>query len=435
MKNSAFAASLAEREVKEKEGVGQRRKKIWQIPSSYHCSVIGSCLSRNDLKKIAAKKSFGFESNVDDFTVHRNLSAIAATRLPKTRALHKMLDLKYKAAIKRYDSLVSDGEILEQWRKDLQEAGNIAGAYWAVLTHPVPSDTLIDQVYGDCHMISYDIFSSYRRDVGQLRLLRRKIETLETKVEKNRNAFKREKENLRKELCQLQRGRGELLRQRLQAEKLQEENQALKNALDDAKVSEKIESLTDEVARLQALNKEMKEALLMADEKADDAVQLLDLAEQSAEEMQQGILELEVEKLELQEEITSLEEMFRLGMDSKKDCDDCAEKLAHKCQGLGLSGKTVLYVGGRKNMISHYREMVEKHGGVFLHHDGGKESSRNLLPRMLSGADAVLCPIDCVSHDACKCVKKICKRNSKPFVMMRSSGLSSLAKGLGSLVQ
>ena len=78
---------------------------------------------------------------------------------------------------------------------------------------------------------------------------------------------------------------------------------------------------------------------------------------------------------------------------------------------------------------------MEQCGGRFLHHDGGKEASRTLLPKMLTTADAVLCPIDCVSHDACNCDQKMCKRFQKPFVLMRSAGLSSLAKGLSEIVQ
>ena len=86
-------------------------------------------------------------------------------------------------------------------------------------------------------------------------------------------------------------------------------------------------------------------------------------------------------------------------------------------------------------LVSHYRQLVEQHGGRFIQHDGGKEASRNLLPKMLLTADAVCCPIDCVSHDACNCVRKMCKRHQKPFILMRSSGLSSLAKGLSNIVQ
>ena len=86
-------------------------------------------------------------------------------------------------------------------------------------------------------------------------------------------------------------------------------------------------------------------------------------------------------------------------------------------------------------MIPRYKELVERQGGVFLHHDGGKEKSQHVLTHMLGSADAVFCPIDCNSHDACKRVKKVCKKNSKPFVMMRSSGLSSFAKGIKAIIQ
>ena len=122
-------------------------------------------------------------------------------------------------------------------------------------------------------------------------------------------------------------------------------------------------------------------------------------------------------------------------IDASCSCSTCGDQDTNRCPGPDLCGKTILYVGGLHKMVSHYRQLIENHGGKFLHHDGGKEASRTILPKMLSSADAVLCPIDCVSHDACTCVKKICKRYQKPYVMMRSSGLSSLAKGLTEIVQ
>ena len=116
-------------------------------------------------------------------------------------------------------------------------------------------------------------------------------------------------------------------------------------------------------------------------------------------------------------------------------CAECEDQDTNRCPGPDLCGKTILYVGGLHKMVPHYKQLVEKYGGRFIHHDGGKEVSRAQLPKMLYSADAVLCPVDCVSHDACNCVKKICKRYQKPYVMMRSSGLSSLAKGLNDIVQ
>lgn len=39
-----------------------------------------------------------------------------------------------------------------------------------------------------------------------------------------------------------------------------------------------------------------------------------------------------------------------------------------------------------------------------------------------------------MSHDACKQVKRICKRYYKPYVMMRSSGVTAREKELDSVV-
>ncbi|PIE73283.1 MAG: hypothetical protein CSA20_04160 [Deltaproteobacteria bacterium] len=407
------------------EASSQRRKKIWQIHTGYHCSVIGACLSRKDLKQIAKKKVFGFEQGLSSFAIHRSLSAIASERLPKTRALNKILDGKYKGAVKKYSSLANDEEVRKEWKKDLKTGGAIPGAFWAVMTLPSCSKTLLDEVYGDCHMVSYDIFASYTNDARLTAGLKKKIERLECSLERSQATSRKEKELRAADLKELQQSREELKRQLQIGERLAAENGELREKIERQDGVADLESLQKELAKQKEENRLLLEAI----------EQDLEKAEIDREVYEAELVELKTTNAQLQEELVSLEGMFQLGMGGKATCDTCQEKEVSCCQGVGLSGKAVLYVGGRSNMIAHYREMVEKYGGIFLHHDGGKESSRNLLPKMLSGADAVLCPIDCISHDACKCVKKICKRNSKPFVMMRSAGLSSLAKGLETIIQ
>lgn len=412
----------------------RRRKKIWQIDSGHHCSVIGTCLSRRDLRQIASKRSYGIERGLNDFEIHRDLSAFAAHRFPKTRALHKKLDLKYRGPIKRYAEFSSNDEIYAQWKTDLA-SGDISGAYWAILTHPVCSSDLLGKVYGDCHMVSYDIFSSFSSDAKKQRGLRKEIESLQLTAEKNSSSYRKEREVVQSELRQLKLDTAELECQRKINSELTKENERLRLLLKVEKEKVEKNALHVQVEELKQENSRLVELVVGLKKEENCNLELLRLAEKTGEELHENVSRLEAEKQHLKEEIMSLEKMFTYGMSQQAECEDCEEKLFNGCRGIGLSGKTILYVGGRNNMVSHYREMVEKYGGVFLHHDGGKESSRNLLPRMLSGADAVLCPVDCVSHDACKCVKKICKRRSTPFVMMRSSGLSSLAKGLGAIVQ
>ena len=90
----------------------------------------------------------------------------------------------------------------------------------------------------------------------------------------------------------------------------------------------------------------------------------------------------------------------------------------------------MLYVGGRSTLTPHLRSLVESSNGRFAHHDGGLEESRAGLHCSLSGADMVFCPVDCVSHDACLRVKQHCRQQDKPFIPLRSSGISAFAAGL-----
>jgi hypothetical protein len=95
-----------------------------------------------------------------------------------------------------------------------------------------------------------------------------------------------------------------------------------------------------------------------------------------------------------------------------------------------LSGKCVLYIGGRAGNICRMCDLVDKMNGKLIHHDGGKEDSLATLKGAISSADAVIFPTDCVSHSSALEAKKLCKKMIKPLLPIRSSSLSSLVDGL-----
>jgi hypothetical protein len=99
-----------------------------------------------------------------------------------------------------------------------------------------------------------------------------------------------------------------------------------------------------------------------------------------------------------------------------------------------LDGLSLLYVGGRPNQLSHLRAFGEQHGANFLHHDGGIDDRSGLLAGLISRADLVMFPVDCVSHDAVLMVKRLCRQAAKPFVPLRGAGMSSFVAALGRVV-
>ncbi len=172
----------------------------------------------------------------------------------------------------------------------------------------------------------------------------------------------------------------------------------------------------------------IQEQLEHLESKLQDAEDLLALADSLNLNLEKECARLKNDNKQKDQQIKRLKEA--LLRKEVSDCQHCAVKDTSACPGEDLCGKRILYVGGMHKMVQHYRKVIEERGGEFMHHDGGKEIAKSRLPGMIFQADAVVCPIDCVSHDACLSVKKYCKQSQKPYLMMRGSGLSSLTRGL-----
>jgi hypothetical protein len=123
---------------------------------------------------------------------------------------------------------------------------------------------------------------------------------------------------------------------------------------------------------------------------------------------------------ELQMEIERLDAMFS-DVEGEPPVDHPAENL----------GATILYVGGRKNLFNRMRGLAERCGLALLIHDGGVEDSTSLLPAMIGQAEAVIFPVDHISHTAAGVLKRVCRDNGTPYVPLRSASLTSFAASIG----
>src|SRR5262249_54417593 len=95
-----------------------------------------------------------------------------------------------------------------------------------------------------------------------------------------------------------------------------------------------------------------------------------------------------------------------------------------------LQGLSLLYVGGRTGQIARLRRQAQRCTATLLHHDGGIEASSTLLSGLVSRADAVLFPVDCVSHAAVGIIKTLCRQTGNPSLPLRSAGLAPFLAAL-----
>ncbi len=98
--------------------------------------------------------------------------------------------------------------------------------------------------------------------------------------------------------------------------------------------------------------------------------------------------------------------------------------------GSSLKGKNIALIGGVESLVPCYRETVKSFGGVFYHHCGRCSADKKEIEELVGKADALFCPVDMNSHNACRYAKKACKFRNKPCYFLKSSGLTAFRKEL-----
>ena len=100
-----------------------------------------------------------------------------------------------------------------------------------------------------------------------------------------------------------------------------------------------------------------------------------------------------------------------------------------------LSGRSVLCVGGRIKLYPEYNRLIKNCDGCFMAFHGSSHDDIEDLPRFLQQADMILCPIDCVNHEAFFTVKHYCKYSGKPCVLLERSEIKNFKAGIRMLVR
>lgn len=377
-----------------------RRAKLWELESRFHCLVIGTCLTIEELRRLARKA--GLDTETTDYQLHHDLVQLAGESAAVTRSVHKSLERKFHAVIRRFGACRDAAALAIQWNEEAAR-GEIAGAFWALITHPLTDAELRQRVYGELHMLSHLAGHSNRSTQQQLAGLKRRVAELE-----EAHAWTAEASRLRiKELERL-------------AEALTERAQ-------------RVDALERELAATRAQFTALETGQMLTQLRADnnrlalEFEQALRRAESAEREMSEWTqLALAASAAAAQ----SAGAAPGCGDHARRYSPQCDAANTRGCPGPDLCGRRILYVGGRERQVARLRTIVEQRNGKLLHHDGGRNEGAARLDALIGAADAVVCPLNCISHDACLRVKRLCKREAKPFVPLRSAGLAGFVEGL-----
>ncbi len=382
----------------------ERRRRLWELPNSWQCSVVGTCLRLGDLRRTAVRLAlYAGVERMTDYELHGHYVHEAKTDGRVARLLQKMLDTEHEGALRRFSRCRDAADLTRAWEEAV-EKGEVAGAYWAAMTHPALDEALETRLFGEVHMMSHLAGASHR---GEMRAAA---------------TATRERDGLAEKLRRAEADRLQAITSR------DAEIDRLARALADAE--RRAEAADAEAERLATLVDPVEAAKRRA--AVDEAEMRIAQLERDVAEKARAIAAAAAEGLRLHDENREL--LMELARAERALQAVAPEGPEIETEiGVDLAGRRILYVGGRKSTVSHAKRLVERCNGCLLHHDGGLEQSVAELESTLRGADAVVFPVDCVSHNAMSCVKRLCERRAMPFRALRSSGLGSLVDVLGDL--
>ena len=368
------------------------RTPLIKLPHRYSCSIIGTCISIDELNKIRKKAKLYPKQRLSDYDVHRLFVGIAEERCYANRRLQKILDTKYKLIIREFMAVSENDAIAELWKKHLK-IGSIAGAYWALLTHPQSSEELLSKAYGEVHMLSHLKGTSIRVNREELKILHARNQFLKQQREES---LKKNQDTLSQKDKVIQQHKKELAQ-------LQQEINALKVAKSSTPLATKDYT-----------------PFVFANSAIDHKIESLEEKNQAFSEKNNQLL---AENHQLRSQLSSLHN----GENTPACAASCNS--AEYCQQNDLKGKCILYVGGREKQCGHFKQIIKEKNGRLIHHNGKNDGIHTLKSTLLQ-ADTIMCPLDCISHEAMGIIKQYCKKSEKKLVLMSRSSLSAFERGL-----
>ncbi|MGD9507608.1 MAG: DUF2325 domain-containing protein [Geminicoccaceae bacterium] len=353
-------------------GASQRRRlRLYELEPGFHCSIVGTCLTPGMARQIVRRAKLSFDHDTQDYRLHSVLVGEAGRPGIVSRLITKSLDQSFAGVLRRVGATSGAEELGSLW-DELCEKGEVAAGYWALLTHAhVPAELRI-RIFGEVHMLSHFMGGHNRASAKALWLAERRAEQLAER----------------------------LVRGRRQAR---------------ATLAERDRRIAELEAELAATRTELAQRVAVS------TAQRRRSPRRGAEpaRIERRVLATRARLREAEQENARLRRQLDLLTEEPASPAPIWQSPALPPCGEGPE-RCLLYVGGHCSLMPHLRRHARTRRLELLHHDGGEEHSLHVLEGLVGRAEAVFCPIDCVSHQACLAAKQLCRRLDKPFVPLRT---------------
>ena len=388
-----------------------RRRRIWDLPHTCHCPLVGVGLPLGVLRKVVGKAAGG-QVLADDYEIHVGAVSECSQRNRLSEAVQKELERRYATVVQRFRGARDTAALAALWQGAV-DSGDVPGAFWAALSHPHCTPELQERMCRELHMIQHQAGAATRADLGRLQSLQQANATLEK----------------------------ELARQQQRSAAWQAERHA-EQAAHASQVMQLRAQLVGRDSVAASLRQQLEElhATIPGLATRERLARQLEAAEQRVHELRGEAATARAEAAALERQLAEARTVRHAAIPSPAmpaaataatgGAAVLAGTTAQRIMLHGPLAERVLCVGGRSGNVASYRAVIEDAGAEFLHHDGGLEDNVARLETSMAAADLVICQTACISHSAYWRVKDYCKRHQKRCIFVDNPSVSTLQRAL-----
>ncbi|WP_420994749.1 DUF2325 domain-containing protein [Cupriavidus sp. 30B13] len=381
----------------------RRRTRLAELDSHLHCSIIGTCMTTGELRKLVPRFVALDRQRATDLEIHHEAVKLAGAGGDGCKALQKALDERYALALRHFNAARDADAVLKLWQEAVA-SGDIPPAYWAVMSHPDTSTAVRQAAFGEVHMLSHLVGAANRADIRRLMALEEDNAALRGKLERQQERLQEmstRHDAATREIAELSARLA--ARAGAEATPAQAELSALREALAQHEREAALHASRRAAAEQQALREQ--EAAQMLRAQLDDALAQLKASHAETLALEQAVLAAGSRDGEAQEPPQARHAGLR-----------------------HLEGKRIVYVGGRPGSNNTLKALVESTGGQLVLHDGGIEDRKGLLAATVARADMVVFPVDCIDHDSMNMIKRVCDRHQVAYYPLRTASVASFVE-------
>jgi len=407
-----------------REGDGNGKRRIWEFQSFTICRILGLSFDERGLRRIFKELKHGHDNQFSAaFEMHQHLAQICRTQNQHAKRIEKILEKKFvpykkEAGISdpsKICDFIEGGDGTENAFEDVP----LSALIWFAARNgngrqnngdENKSKEIETRIFTTVHLKEHQALRFY--DELSRKLPGGKAEDV---VEELRTALETN-EKLLRNYKRLEQKREELISER----------EAIKN--DKVRL---VHNLEEQRRLNDRLRRKVEEA------GGEEAFEQIDSMKKELEFLRGELKRLNKENAELIKVSASASSFNFNEKEAMKMPVVREDKLATSacnCSGIEmgyqLKDMRVAYIGGVESLEPSYKEVAESFGCLFCYHCGHCEGGKKVIENLVEKNDAIFCPIDINSHNACLLVKKACKLRNKPCYFLRSSGLSALKRGL-----